>query len=163
MADRSAEFQPLKMGVGTVIWKKTVDGERMFLMGKRNTNPVGKWALPGGTMDDEVSNPKAIIKDKNIRAAAVREILEESGIFVDPNDLRITSVDDKDVKNSRYMNFGFQIEVPLDTEIDMSKATHGHEMSEWRWFREEELDPSEIFSPCIPTIKGFSQNKFQAK
>ncbi len=164
MTDRlEEELQFLKMGVGTVVWKISDGGEKRILLGKRNTNPVGKLALPGGTMDDEVSAPLMKDKDKNIKIAAAREIFEESGIKINSDDLKVISVDDTDIKNNRYLNFGCQIEVPWGTEVDLSKATHRDEMSEWKWFKIEDLKEEEIFAPCIPTLKSFTQGKIQAK
>lgn len=164
MMDRKAEFSPLRLGVGTIIWKSIENGDREILLGKRMTHPVGKWALPGGTMDDEVSAPLALDKDKDIKIAAAREILEEAGIEISPRGLKVISIDDSDIGESKYLNFGCQIEVPKDTEVNLSRASHGYEMSEWKWFSLKDFnDFNEVFAPCVPTIKSFIHGKIQVK
>lgn len=162
MTDRETLFSPLKIGVGTVIWKKGPGGERQILMGKRNTPPIGKWALPGGTMDDEVSTPLSEAMDENVMVAAAREVREECGITVKAKRLQIISVDDSEVSEPGYLNFGYQIEVPANTEVNLNVATHAAEMSEWRWFREAEIDNDTVFAPSIPTLESFFTGKIQA-
>jgi 8-oxo-dGTP diphosphatase len=56
-----------------------VDGKRILLIKRDNPPHVGKWALPGGIIDINESPEEA----------AARELKEETGVSVDPTDLRL--------------------------------------------------------------------------
>ena len=163
---QTLEIGRLNLGVGTIIWKQDKQGRRMFLMGKRTTNPIGFWALPGGSCDSD-----------NVRVAAAREIREESGIDIQSERLKIVSIDDSEISTIRYLDFGCIVQVDNDTDVDLTNASHAHEVAEWRWFYlngnpeklsflstlDEEIGEHEIFFPCVQTLKCFLGNKLQLK
>ena len=173
----SSERFLLKLGVGTVVWRKDQNGNREFLLGVRNTVPEGKLSLPGGTKDDIAVG---VVKkaDKNIKKTAIREIYEETGIDINEDRLSIISLDDSNVSEMGYLNFGCAVEVNASVEPDMSKASHAYEFKEWKWFQVGKnksgeniffsndgdiVTEDDIFKPCIPTIRSFLENKLQVK
>ena len=77
--------QPYCEACDRTIWQQpipctdtaVVDGNQVLLIKRDNPPHVGKWALPGGIIDiDELPEE-----------AAARELKEETGVDVDPNDL----------------------------------------------------------------------------
>ena len=65
------------IGIGTIVLRDASEGVEVLLI-RRGTPPeVGRWSLPGGKQDF----------GEGVRDAARREVLEETGIEVDIQDL----------------------------------------------------------------------------
>lgn len=86
----------------------TTDGHVLLI--KRGWDPhAGMWALPGGHVD----------KGETGRAAAARELAEETGFHASPDELTPVGVFDAPDRDprGRYVTVAFHLEVMLTVEI----------------------------------------------
>ena len=105
--------------------------EDKILFTVRNVDPdKGKWELPGGFIDP----------GENAEAAACREIKEELGLNISPNDLKYitTSPNNYLYKNVPYRTMDIFYECPLQT--DMISITAEDEIQELIWVKRSEID-----------------------
>ncbi|MGW0655888.1 NUDIX domain-containing protein [Streptomyces umbrinus] len=85
------------------------DDSRVALI-ERDFDPYeGHWALPGGHVDEGETS----------RAAAARELLEETGVQVAPADLKQIGVFDQPGRDprGRYVTVAYLARVPADTTL----------------------------------------------
>jgi len=109
--------------------------EDKILFTVRNVDPdKGKWDLPGGFIDP----------GENAEAAACREIKEELGLNISPNDLKYitTSPNNYLYKNVPYRTMDIFYECPLQT--DMISITAEDEIQELIWVKRSEIDLENI-------------------
>ncbi|BCY29365.1 NUDIX hydrolase [Flavobacterium okayamense] len=101
----------------------------------RNVDPdKGKWDLPGGFIDP----------GENAEEAACREINEELGIEVKPNDLKYitTSPNNYLYKNVPYRTMDIFYECPLQTNVISINAED--EIQDLIWVKRLEIDINQI-------------------
>ncbi|MFF7365411.1 NUDIX domain-containing protein [Streptomyces sp. NPDC008125] len=105
----------------------TADG-RVLLIERRWQPFQGAWALPGGHRDAGESN----------RAAAVRELAEETGVHVAPDELLELGTWDQPGRDprGRYSTTAYLAVVHADTEI-----TAGDDAATARWWPLTALPP----------------------
>lgn len=65
-------FDGPKPGVGVVVRKRTVDGDRVLLIKRAKPPRAGSWSLPGGRQE----------LGETVRQTAAREVKEETGLDV---------------------------------------------------------------------------------
>lgn len=137
-----------KVGVGIMILR---DGK--VLLGKRHDDAQkassdlhgeGTWTMPGGKLDFK----------ETLITGACREVLEETGIKLNKEKLRIISVADEIVPDNHYVTVGFLCE---DFEGE-AKILEPEEMTEWRWYNLENL-PEKLFVPSARIIKAYLNKK----
>jgi 8-oxo-dGTP diphosphatase len=96
------------------------------LLIERGWDPFeGRWALPGGHVD----------KGETSRAAAARELAEETGVEVDPGALRQLGVYDAPGRDPR----GRYVTVAYTLIIDRVPPAAGDDARSARWFPLNEL------------------------
>ena len=109
--------------------------EDKILFTVRNVDPdKGKWDLPGGFIDPV----------ENAEAAACREIKEELGLNISPNDLKYitTSPNNYLYKNVPYRTMDIFYECPLQTDLISIAAED--EIQDLIWVNRNEIDLEKI-------------------
>jgi len=132
-----------RVGVGALLLKKG-----RVLLGKRNPNPEkadselhgeGTWTLPGGSMEF----------GEDFRDAVYREVLEETGIKVNKDKIKLVSVTNDLAEDAHFVTLGFLCE-----EFDGEPEVREEDIIEWRWFSLNDL-PSPLFPPSEKLIKNY--------
>ncbi|MFA5095703.1 MAG: NUDIX domain-containing protein [Candidatus Paceibacterota bacterium] len=135
------------IGVGIMILK---DGQ--VLLGKRNEDPEkadselhgeGTWTMPGGKMEF----------GESFEEAAAREVLEETGLVVDKENLRLISVANDRTKDAQFVTLGFLYE-NISGE---PKVMEPEEIVEWKWFELAKY-PLNIFFPSEKILNNYFDN-----
>jgi len=107
-------------------------GDRMLWMRRGIAPQVGKWALPGGYME----------KGETPEEAACRELLEETRIAVDPEDMMLVSV--STILHMTQTHLVFRCH--LDSELQASET---EEAIEFGWFNEDDMPWEEVAFPTV--------------
>lgn len=119
--------------------------EDKVLFTVRNVEPdKGKWDLPGGFIDPS----------ENAEEAACREIKEELGIEVKPNDLKYitTSPNNYLYKNVPYRTMDIFYESKLDSAA--LNITAEDEIQDLIWVKRSEIDVNQIGFVSIRKVIG---------
>lgn len=144
----SKNAKKVRVGVGVIILK----GNKV-LLGRRNSDPKkadsllhgeGTWTLPGGKVDF----------GETLKEAGSREVLEETGIKIDKNKLKLISISDDMVPDAHFVTVGFLC-AGFEGE---AKVMEPDEIVEWRWFLLEKL-PKPMFFPSEKIIKNYLEKK----
>lgn len=132
-----------RAGVGVLLLR---NGK--VLLGKRNPDPEkagselhgeGTWTLPGGSMEF----------GESFQEAVYREVLEETGIKVNKDKIRLVSVTNDIGKDAHFVTLGFLCE-----EFDGEPEVREEDIIEWRWFSLNDL-PLPLFPPSEKLIKNY--------
>lgn len=100
---------------------------------KRGTPPaIGKWAMPGGYMEN----------DETPEAAACRELREETGIDVSAGNMILVSVSSILHMAQTHLVFRCHLDKNADT-------TTSEEAAEFGWFGEDDLPWEDLAFPTI--------------
>ncbi|KPJ55117.1 hypothetical protein AMJ47_01165 [Parcubacteria bacterium DG_72] len=140
-----------RAGVGVILLKNS-----KVLLGKRHEDPEkadsllhgeGTWTLPGGKLDFK----------ENIEDCAAKEVLEETSIEIDKNNIRIISVTNDIVEDAHFVTIGFL----CDKFVGEPEVMEPDEIVEWKWFDINDI-PSPMYFPSEKAIKNFlnKENKF---
>jgi len=125
--------------------------EGKVLLGLRNSDAVkasselhgeGTWTMPGGKLHFH-EGPKE---------AAIREVLEETGIKV--KELNLISVSNEIVPDKHFITLGFF----CSNFEGEAKAMEPDEIVKWQWFDLNNL-PLNIFPPSLKVVKNYLANK----
>ncbi len=99
---------------------------RQIALGRKNTDPPGKWRFPGGFLDPQ--------KDNTFEAAAKRELSEEFGISLNV-DSKFTYLGSHNVNDSRYRGEMDEIITTLFVTRHLwGPLTAGDDIDEVKWF-----------------------------
>ncbi len=132
------------VGFGTILLK---DGR--ILLGRRHEDPEkadsemhgeGTWTIPGGKLDF----------GEGLEDGAYRETLEETGIKLNKEKIKLISLSNDRVTDAHFITLGFICD---DFEGE-AKVMEPDEITEWQWFDFSNL-PSPIFSPTAKVIKNY--------
>jgi len=120
-------------------------GDRILLIKRANEPFKGMWAIPGGFFNSEAHHDE--IQDVSLRAAAARELKEETGIDIyDPN-LKTTfsflTIQDAPGRDPRGRTISIVYVLTLwDMQFVSPKAQS--DATEIRWFSLRELVDNQI-------------------
>jgi 8-oxo-dGTP diphosphatase len=137
------------VGIGIMILK-----DNKVLLGRRHEDPEkadsllhgeGTWTMPGGKLHF----------GESFEDAAYREVLEETGIKINKEKLRVISVTNDIVEDAHFVTIGLLCE---DFEGE-PKVMEPDEIVEWKWFSFDEL-PSPIYFPSEKILKNYLDGEF---
>lgn len=129
----------VKVGVGLYI----LNNKQQLLLGLRQgAHGAGTWCAPGGHLEF----------NESFEQAAVREALEETGLDINPQTVKVAGVtnDIFTAENKHYITIQLIAAHSPDTTPRLMEP---EKCKEWRWFDLDKL-PENLF---IPT-KNFLQN-----
>lgn len=136
--------QKPRVGFGIMILK-----DSKILLGKRHDDPVkassalhgeGTWTMPGGKLHFK----------ENPEDGAVRETLEETGIEIEPSNLKLISVGNEVVTDAHFITLGFLCE----KFIGSPEVKEPDEITEWKWFDIDNL-PKKMFLPSLKMVQNY--------
>jgi 8-oxo-dGTP diphosphatase len=133
--------QPI-VGVGAVI----VDGGRVLLV-RRATEPLkGEWSVPGGMLE----------LGEKLRDAVRREVLEETGLFVEPGE--VLDVFDSIFTDGQGRTEYHYVLVDYLCRGISGEATAGTDVSDVKWVRENDLPAMGLRDSIQQVVrKGFAR------
>lgn len=105
----------------------TTDGY-VLLVKRRYTPFKGEWALPGGRVD----------RGETSRAAAARELAEETGVYAAPEELTRVDVFDRPDRDprGRYVTVAYRLTVIPGTTVEA-----GDDAADAQWWPLSDLPP----------------------
>ena len=105
---------------------------RVLLVRRANPPDAGRWAFPGGKID----------RGETIENAAVRELLEETGVHAEPHRV-FTAVDvfDRDESGGLRQHF---VLIAVLCKWQSGESIAGDDALEARWFELDELDDANL-------------------
>ena len=145
-----------KMGIGfgVMILKKSRNSDVKVLLGQRHFDPVkadsamhgeGTWTMPGGKLHF----------GESFEGGACREVMEEIGVKIRPQDLKVISLTNDIVTDAHFVTVGMLCELaqcePRVMEPD--------EITKWEWFGLDKL-PKPLFKPSEKIFKNYKEGKF---
>jgi len=136
------EFPELPLvGVGAII----IEGDRVLLVRRAHPPLQAQWSIPGGVLE----------VGEFMRAAAIREVREETGLIVEPGEL--LGVYERVLRNEaqrvqyHYVLIDFLCR-PVGGELCAAS-----DAEEVRWFKRAELPPLKLAEDTEDVIrKGFA-------
>lgn len=144
-------MEPKKIGVGFGVM---ILNDGKILLGQRHPDPEkadsalhgeGTWTMPGGKLHF----------GESFEESATREVLEEIGITIEPNDLQVIAINNDKNEHAHFVTAGLlyenKIEEPMVMEPD--------EITCWKWFPIESL-PEPIYFPSKKIVQNYLDKKF---
>lgn len=121
---------------------KTIDGKKKLLLGRKEREV--KWRFPGGKVD---------VTDEGLEHCGVREAMEETGILINPEDMKYVFshlVNDwryRDNPDQKIMTTLYVAHLKNDQE-----GMAGDDLKEVRWFDLDEIGIEDIGSAHKPLM-----------
>ncbi|MFZ2484812.1 MAG: NUDIX domain-containing protein [Minisyncoccia bacterium] len=143
------ETKKIGAGVGVMVLR---DGK--ILLGQRNTDPAkagsqlhggGTWSMPGGKLEF----------GEGFEEGGARELLEETGLKVNPTDLKVVSLSNDIVPEAHFLTVGLLCE----NSVGEATLLEPDAFLEWKWFSLEDL-PTPLYFPSERVIKNYKTGKF---
>jgi len=100
----------------------------------------GTWTMPGGKLHFS----------ETLKAAATREIPEETGIKINEADLKVISISDDILPDAHFVTVGFLCE-KFAVE---ARVMEPDEITQWQWFDLKAL-PTPIYFPSRKVLDNF--------
>jgi 8-oxo-dGTP diphosphatase len=133
--------QPL-VGVGAII----IENSRVVLVKRAHPPLQAQWSIPGGVLE----------VGELVRAAAVREAREETGLIVAPGEL--LGVYDRVLRDSASRVQYHYVLVDFLCRRAGGELQAADDAAEVRWFTREELPPLRLAEDTLEVIeKGFAR------
>jgi len=138
------ENRKMGIGFGIMMFKNN-----QVLLGQRHDDPEkassllhgqGTWTMPGGKLDF----------GEDLKQAAIREVLEETGIEIKKENLKLISLTNDVVSDAHFVTVGF-----LCQEFEgEAKVMEPDEITKWQWFDLNDL-PQPMYFPSEKIIKNY--------
>lgn len=96
-------------------------------------NHVGQWNVVSGYLDF----------DETLRQAAVREVFEETGLTIDPNNLNLARIEDDPQRENQVILFRYYCWYSGDKNAITNKNSEPNEVDEVKWIPLADLDKYE--------------------
>jgi len=133
--------QPL-VGVGAII----IESSRVVLVKRAHPPLQAQWSIPGGVLE----------VGELVRAAAVREAREETGLIVEPGEL--LGVYDRVLRDGAGRVQYHYVLVDFLCRRASGELEAADDAAEVRWFTREELPPLGLAEDTLEVIeKGFAR------
>lgn len=117
----------------TAVVSTLLVSQKKILFVRRAVEPyAGKWAPPGGYPE----------KGESMRAAAVREVNEETGIVIEQNQLIPFFLSSITSTNQYYISFRAHVDECYEPECSI-------ETSAGAWFSRSDFDPENYWLPAL--------------
>lgn len=102
-----------------------LQGDALYLLRRSGKHNIGKWEIPGGKVDPGETPIQG----------ACRELLEETGLQLDPNRLKLLSVISfptlsNSLAKAEWDNYFYAVELKR-TEIPRPRERDTHDIGQW--------------------------------
>jgi ADP-ribose pyrophosphatase YjhB (NUDIX family) len=145
-ADRRYPQRPL-VGVGALIFQRG-----RILMAQRGKEPLkGWWSLPGG----------AVEAGETLDAAVRREVLEETGLVVEP--IRVHEIFERIIRDAAGQPEYHYVLIDYLCRITGGTTQAGDDVAQVRWMRFEELAGLTITEGTLAVIERAFRKRRQYK
>ena len=129
-------------GVGAIV----IDHGRVLLIKRGRPPLLGEWSIPGGAME----------LGETVREAAVREVLEETGLIVEAGEL--LGVFDRVVKDDEGKLLYHYVLIDFLCRCVSGEAKASGDADDARWFNAEETDRLPLAKDTAEVIRvGFGR------
>ena len=149
-----------KMGIGFgVMILRRGDGKKggqseseRVLLGQRHSDPLkadsamhgeGTWTMPGGKLHF----------GESFEEGATREVLEETGIKINPKNLTVISLTNDIVPDAHFVTVGML----YSKKTTEPKVMEPNEITQWQWFPISNL-PTPLFPPSKKIMGNYLNN-----
>ncbi len=148
------------IGFGVMILK-----DRKVLLGQRHFDSVkagsalhgeGTWTMPGGKLHF----------GESFEEGACREVMEEIGVKIEPQDLKVISLTNDIVPDAHFVTAGMLCEIKegksIKTDQPLScepRVMEPDEITKWEWFDLNRL-PKPLFKPSEKIFKNYKEGEF---
>lgn len=146
------ENKKIGVGFGVMILNKG-----RILLGQRHIDPdkadselhgEGTWTMPGGKLHF----------GESFEEGAVREVFEETGITLIPEDLNVLALNSDKSHDAHFVTIGLLCE----KEVGEARVMEPDEITRWEWFALDAL-PNPLFPPTKKVINNYLQKSFYIK
>jgi ADP-ribose pyrophosphatase YjhB (NUDIX family) len=125
------------VGVGVVIWRD----ERVLLVRRGRPPRQGRWSLPGGLQE----------LGETVFQAAVREVLEETSLTVEPTAL-VDVVDLIEPDRDGRVRYHYTL-VDVSAEWRAGEPVAGDDVAHAEWFTLDTLPADELWDETVRIVK----------
>jgi 8-oxo-dGTP diphosphatase len=130
------------IGVGAII----VENGRVLLVKRGHAPLAGEWSIPGGVLE----------VGETLREAAVREVLEETSLVVEPTIL--LGVYDRILRDTDERTLYHYVLIDFSCRRLSGEAKAAGDAAEVRWFRREEIPGLQLAKDTAEVINlGFEK------
>jgi 8-oxo-dGTP diphosphatase len=145
MMKREYPETPL-VGVGAII----IEADRVVLVKRGHAPLAGEWSIPGGVLE----------VGETLREAAVREVLEETMLEVEPTSL--LGVYDRVLRDADERTLYHYVLIDFLCRRISGEPQASGDADEVRWFTQEEVAALALASDTAAVIKlGFEKTSVQ--
>lgn len=143
------EAKKIGVGVGVMILNN-----KKILLGQRHPDPKkaksafhgeGTWTMPGGKLHF----------GESFEEAAAREVFEETGIAIKPQELKVIAVNNDRIADAHFITIGLLYE----GVVEKPKVMEPDVITRWGWFTLDNL-PQPIFPLSQEIVDNYSKRAF---